>query len=290
MSNPLHLIGYAYGGGGADPYTGEGPNVIKHSTYLLTSNINCLWDAMLMPSQRNGDIEQTITQLCNELAVRVSNLVQQKQSFVVIGGDHTSAIGTWSGVHNAVHQQGDIGLIWIDAHMDSHTPQTSQSGRLHGMPLAVILGFGYQGLVNILQGKPKIKPQNVCLMGVRSFEAGEAEFLNRHHVRIYYMDEVLRRGFDEVMNEAIEYVNQKTIGFGVSLDLDGIDPLDAPAVAVPESDGIHSKDLLAALPAAFSHPRFIAAEIVEFDPVRDIDHKTEKLIVSLLEILNHANR
>lgn len=285
----LHLIGYAYGGGGADPKTGDGPKVMQSSPYLLNSQINYLWDAMLMPSQQNKEIEQSITNICKELALTVSSVVRQKNPCVVIGGDHTCAIGTWSGVYDAYHSQGDVGLIWIDAHMDAHTPETSESGRIHGMPLAVILGAGNHDLVSILHDKPKCKPENVCLIGVRSFEGGEADFLKSQGIRIYYMDEVLKRGCKEVMEEAIAYVNKNTIGFGVSLDLDSIDPMDAPAVAVPEDRGIHSKDLLAALPTVFSDSRLIATEIVEFDPARDIDHKTEKMIVSLLELLNHVH-
>lgn len=290
LPNKLYLIGCASGIAGVDAHSGEGPLAMQKSHYLLEltkQGIPFHWDAMIQPFKSDPSlrVDEAVRNLCEELAKKVSELVRRQQFFSVIGGDHSCAIGTWSGVYDAIHDQGDIGLIWIDAHMDSHTPETTPSGRIHGMPLAALLGYGYPTLTSILHDAPKIKPENLCLIGVRSFERGEAELLQRLHVRIYFMNEVKQRGFTTVLHEAIDRVNHNTIGYGLTLDMDSIDPEEAPGVDVPESNGIHVKDLLEGLSEIVSDSRLITTEIVEFDPSRDKDHMTEKLIVSLLRVI-----
>jgi arginase len=275
----LHLIGYASGLAGVDVRCGEGPVTIQAAL-----NNNYEWNAILKPSQDKAiSLLQTVSQLCEALAIQVSQALRQKQRVVVLGGDHSSAIGTWSGVYDVLHSEGEIGLIWVDAHMDSHTPETTHSGRLHGMPLASLLGYGHDALTNILHATPKLKPENVCLLGVRSFEAGEAAFLEQLNVKVYFMEEIKQRGFVTVWEEAKAHVNRHTVGYGISLDLDGIDPGDAPGVGVPEPDGILATDIYQVFSSTASDPRLLLTEIVEFDPSRDYDHLTEKLIVSFIE-------
>ena len=153
------------------------------------------------------------------------------------------------------------------------------------MPLACLLGYGFSSLTNILHTAPKIKPRNLCLIGVRSFEKGEAEFLKRLNVRVYEMDEVHQRGLDVVMNEAMYIVSENTVGYGISIDIDGIDPKEAPGVDVPEPNGIHVHDLIVGLRQFAADPRLLLTEIVEFDPQHDVNHKTEKVFVELLKTL-----
>jgi arginase len=213
----LHLVGFASGLGGVDLRGGEGPDVVQRSPFLSAlkaEGIDYQWDVTIEPAHTAHALRQDekISQICTTLAKQIANNVRQKKSFSVIGGDHTSAIGVWSGVYDALHQQGDIGLIWVDAHMDSHTPETTLSGRVHGMPLASLLGYGYPSLSTILHDAPKLKPEHVCLVGVRSFESGEAALLKRLNVRIYFMDEVKSRGIEVVMQEAVTHVKRNTIG------------------------------------------------------------------------------
>lgn len=287
----LHLLGYASAAAGVDEGCAKGPVVLQHSACmneLSHNSITYQWDNQFHVAQKTSDlrVDEKVRQVCLDLAQSVSCLVKQKAFFNVIGGDHSSAIGTWSGVYDALHQQGDIGLIWLDAHMDSHTPETSESGRIHGMPLAALLGYGYPTLTSILQYSPKIKPENLCLIGVRSYESGEAALLKRLNVRVYFMEEVAERGIDAVLREAVEHVNKNTIAYGVSIDLDSVDPIDAPGVDVPEPNGIRADDLCRALEnIVAADPRLIGTEIVEFDPTRDKQQLTEKLIVKLLRIL-----
>lgn len=291
----LHLIGCASGVGGVDSESGTGPLTMQRSPYMNALNqqgIEFSWDAMIEAplALESHSIDESVKELCDDLAEAVCKATTQKQFFSVIGGDHSCAIGTWSGVQHALHQQGDLGLIWIDAHMDAHTPETSHSGRIHGMPVACLLGYGHPSLTTILNQSPKIKPQNLCLIGIRSYESGEAELLKRLNVKVYFMDEVKQRGFDVVLGEAVSLVSRETVAYGLTLDLDGIDPEEAPGVDVPESDGIRVKDLIKGLSNIVADPRLVTTEIVEFDPTRDKEHMTEQLIVSLLAVIANGKK
>jgi arginase len=282
----VYLVGYASGVAGADKKVGDGPLVMQQSLSLseLKKQHDFKWGAMIQPQKSNfTTVLDQVKQSCEALAQEVSQQIQNQFAFTVIGGDHSSAIGTWSGAYDALHKQGAIGLIWIDAHMDSHTPQTSESGRIHGMPLACLLGYGENALINLLHPAPKILPQNLCLIGIRSFEEGEAALLKRLNVRVYLMEEVKERGFAVVLNEAVKQVSAHTVGYGISLDLDGLDPTEAPGVDVPVADGIKMHDLLLGLKQISNDKHWIGTEIVEFDPSRDKNKMTEKVIASLLK-------
>lgn len=282
VQDRINLIGYASGIAGADIQCGTGPIVLQNLPELASLH----WETMIHPTNASSlRMDQKVGQINETLAMQVSQLVSKDQRFCVLGGDHSCAIGTWSGAASALQQKGDIGLIWVDAHMDSHTPETSLSGRIHGMPLASLLGYGYPTLTSILSAIPKLKPQNICLIGTRSYEAGEAALLKSLNVRIYFMEEVKQRGLLTVWREAVEFVNQHTVGYGISLDLDSIDPTEAPGVDVPEPDGLHANDVSDVLAMSATDPRLIGTEIVEFDPSRDKNNMTEKLVLSLLDCL-----
>jgi len=285
----IYLLGYASSIAGPDPTAGAGPLVLQKSSYLdalKESSLDLHWHLMI---NRIGEYTksklETITEDNQLLADSVAELVTDKKFFMVLGGDHTCAIGTWSGASYSMKKAGPIGLIWIDAHMDSHTPESSLTGNYHGMPLACLLGFGEPGLTSILDKAPKIKPEHLCLIGIRSFESAEDALLKSLNVRIYYMDEIENRGLKVIMQEALEIVTKGTAGFGISLDIDSIDPIDAPATDVSEPGGIRAKELCEALPIAARSPHLLGVEITEFDPHRDIEQKTEKLIPKLMTAL-----
>lgn len=282
-----YLIGCASGIAGADVRAGDGPKVTRQlpGVMALEKSGHVQWQNMLTPLIASKRKDENVRQMCIDLAREVSNLTQAKKSFCVIGGDHSCAIGTWSGVYDALHSQGDIGLVWIDAHMDSHTPETSQSGNIHGMPLACLLGYGYPTLTTVLNDAPKIKPENLCLIGIRSFESGEAELLKRLNVKIYFMDEVKQRGFASVLTEAVKHVSQHTAAYGVTIDIDSLDPEDAPGVDVPEAGGIKLTDMIAGLKAILGDKKLIGTEVVEFDPAHDRDQLTEKAVVDILSTI-----
>jgi len=200
----------------------------------------------------------------------------------VIGGDHSCAIGTWTGVAHAYHEQGDIGLIWIDAHMDSHTPQTTETQNLHGMPLSHLFGTGFDSLLTVLDPAPKLKPENVCLIGIRSYQSAEYQFLEKLGVKIIFMEEVLQRGMPAVFAAALAHVSRATIGVGISIDLDALDPCDAPGVGYREANGITADDLLTALAKFPLATPFLGLEITEYNPLRDEKQKTAKLLIEII--------
>ncbi len=290
----LYLLGYATGIGAANAGCSDGPLVLHSSAALTAVPAAFHWQALIRPpeSQSTQLIARgrattaarivAIVDLCRQLADQTARLTQQKKSFVVLGGDHSCAIGTWSGVSRGLGSGKPLGLVWIDAHMDSHTLDTTQSGNPHGMPLACLLGRGDAMLTGLGAARPVLQPQHVCLIGVRSYEPAEATLLQQLGVRIFFMPEIKQRGLAAVMAEAHEIVTAGTEGYGISLDIDGIDPRDAPGTGAAEPDGLSATELLTALRCFADDKRRLGLEIVEFDPHRDIDGKTEHLIPELL--------
>jgi arginase len=286
----VYLIGSASGLAAADAGCGDGPLQLKESPYLSKAlheqGIDYQWEAMLKPVRLTSEsVLNVITRHCQDLANTVADVLAKKHFFSVFGGDHSCAIGTWSGAQQALVSKGPLGLIWVDAHMDSHTPETSLTGNIHGMPLACLLGHGDPGLTTISNKTPKILPEHLCLVGIRSFESAEADLLKKLNVRIFYMDEVKRRGLDIVMAEAREIARQGTAGYGVTIDIDSIDPEDAPGTGVPEPDGISALELCHAVRVLAQDKHLIGVEIVEFDPHRDKNHITEQWVAKILATL-----
>jgi arginase len=209
-------------------------------------------------------------------------LTEAGDPFVVIGGDHSCAIGTWSGVADALRPSGSLGLIWVDAHMDMHVPQTSHSGAIHGMPVASLLGYGYPELTSVTETGPALRPQSLCLIGARSFEAEEVEFARRHGVRVIGMDEVRERGIAATWAEAQAIASNGTAAYGVSLDLDVFDPADAPGVGTPEPDGLSASAFLQVWGKLIRDPKRVGLEIVEYNPSRDRGGRTLRLLTDLI--------
>ncbi|WP_247538689.1 arginase [Ralstonia pseudosolanacearum] len=201
---------------------------------------------------------------------------------VVIGGDHSCAIGTWSGVASALRPAGPLGLIWIDAHLDSHTPQSSDSGAIHGMPLAALLGHGARELTQVRDAVPKLLPQHVVVIGARSYEPAERALIDQLGVRVIDAAEVARSGLRAVMAEAIRIAAADTAAFGVTVDLDAFDPAVAPGVGSPEPGGLTGQDMTQALAACARHARFAAFELVEYNPRHDKGGITARLALDLL--------
>jgi arginase len=281
----LTLIGYGSGLAAGDPGCGDGPIALQKSNLLhelQKHDIAAHWEQILVPDGE-GSVLQQVTKLCTDLGRLTALCIKQHKMFTVFGGDHSCAIGTWSGVAHARAKQGPIGLIWVDAHMDCHTPETSESGNIHGMPVASLLGYGVSSLAQLGHWRPKLKPENICLIGIRSFEPGEAALVKKLGIRVFDMEEIGKRGIEAVLQDAIAHVNKNTNGYGFSLDLDGFDPQDAPGTGTPESGGISASQFCAALKKLIvNDTRILGAEIVEFNPHHDIQHRTRDLIQQLL--------
>lgn len=277
----VDFIGVASGVGAQDHGCEEGPDAL-HTTCIKSHlcDDQVKWLTTLYPPQSQDKLH-TIQLLCRELVDQVRHSVETPHRFIVFSGDHSSAVGAWSGARAALNKEDALGLIWVDAHMDSHTPETSPSGAYHGMPLACLLGHGPQELTEIAHSSPVLLPQNVVLVGVRSYEASEHELLTHLGVHIYYIEEVRERGLAAVMQEAHARVTRHSHRFGVSIDLDAVDPVEAPGVGSPEAGGVHGDELIAALEIVASDERLLGIEISEYNPGHDVEHKTARLALAL---------
>ena len=280
------VIGAAGGYGAQNPACQDGPEVIKSFDFLDQldeSGIPHHWAGIIHLRKDERDALSAVSEMCAQLAEKTGKAVSEGHFPIVLGGDHSCAIGTWSGVKSAI--DGRLGLIWIDAHMDSNTFETSPTLAIHGMPLACLLGYGNEKLTRVATPYPKLLPQDICLIGVRSFEEGEAKLLKRLGVRIYFMDEIRKRGAGEIIKEALSIVKKETEGFGISIDLDALDPLEEPGVGSPVPGGLLKDELANALEQLRPDPRFVALEIVEYNPYLDTKFATAHAVSDLIEAI-----
>jgi arginase len=223
-----------------------------------------------------------ITATCSKSAELVMKTLEAGKVPLVLGGDHSVAAGTVAGVAEFYRKQNQkIGLIWIDAHSDMNTPETSPSGNVHGMPLAAIMGLGPNELGNIFNFSPKIHPENCVLVGIRDVDAHEKENIRRAGVEVFTMRDIDERGMRSVMEEALRMAGRGTAGYHVSLDMDWIDPEDAPGVGTPVWGGATYREAHLAMEIISDHGRMLSMEIVEVNPVIDEHNQTADLAVEL---------
>ncbi|AYV72704.1 arginase [Bacillus sp. PK3-056] len=213
------------------------------------------------------------------LAEMVDKIIQSKSFPLILGGDHSIAIGTLAGVSK---HYTNLGVIWYDAHGDLNTAETSPSGNIHGMPLAVSLGYGHELLTNILGASPKIKPEHVVIIGARSLDEGERRLIKELGIKVFTMHEIDRLGMTKVMESTIDYLKEKTDGVHLSLDLDGLDPNDAPGVGTPVPGGISYRESHLAMEMLAESGLITSAEFVEVNPILDERNKTASLAVALM--------
>jgi arginase len=213
------------------------------------------------------------------LAEKVNDIVQSGSFPLVLGGDHSTAIGTLAGI--SPHYQ-SLGVIWYDAHGDLNTAETSPSGNIHGMPLAVSLGLGHTSLTEIAGYSPKVKPENVVIIGARSLDSGEKALIKEKGIKVFTMHEIDRIGMTKVIEDTINYLKEKTDGVHLSFDLDGLDPMEAPGVGTPVHGGISFRESCLAMEMLAESLLITSAEFVEVNPILDEKNKTARLAVSLM--------
>ena len=224
-----------------------------------------------------------IIQVCEHLAQLVERALEEKSLPIVLGGDHSIAIGTLGGgarFYQRIRQ--NIGLIWFDAHADFNTPETSPSGNVHGMPLSAVVGVGPQDLTNLHGICPKVKPQNAVLVGVRDIDVPEKELLVSSAVRVFTMRDIDERGMRSVVEEAIKIATQHTAGLAVSWDMDFLDPSDAPGVGTPVKGGASYREAHLAMEMIADTNKLLSLELVEVNPVLDHMNTTASLGVELI--------
>ena len=220
---------------------------------------------------------------CLRLAQLVERAASQAKAPLVLGGDHSVAIGTVAGMSRHFRRQKQkLGLIWIDAHADMNTPQTSPSGNVHGMPLACCVGLGPPLLSRLLGYSPKVDPRNVALVGVREVDILEKNYVKRSGIHAFTMREIDQRGLSAVMEEAIAIARAGTQGFHVSLDMDYVDPGDAPGVGTPVRGGGTYREAHLAMEMICDANAMVSMEVVEVNPVIDERNRTAELAVELV--------
>jgi arginase len=223
-----------------------------------------------------------ITATCTKHAELVLKTLEAGKVPIVLGGDHSVAAGTVAGVAEFFRRDNKkVGLLWIDAHSDINTPDSSPSGNVHGMPLAAIMGLGPSELGNILGAAPDIHPENCVLVGVRDIDGIEKENIRKAGIEVFTMRDIDERGMRAVMEEALRMAGRGTAGYHVSLDMDWVDPEDAPGVGTPVRGGATYREAHLAMEIIADHRRMLSFEIVEVNPVIDEHNRTADLAVEL---------
>lgn len=224
-----------------------------------------------------------IVDVCSALSQRVDHIMEDGAFPLVLGGDHSVAIGTIAGVATHFHRCGErTGVIWVDAHSDMNTPETSPSGNIHGMPLAVTLGYGAPELVTINGIYPKIRAQDAVLIGVRSIDPTEKRLVIESGMTIFTMRDVDERGMRSVIQEAIHLVTRDTNGLHVSFDMDSLDPSIAPGVGTPVNGGLTYREAHLLMECVSDSGKLTSLEVVEINPIIDIGNVTAEVAVGLL--------
>ena len=224
-----------------------------------------------------------IADACTHLANLVLEIHTDHRTPIVLGGDHSIAVGTISGMAESFRRQNSkIGLMWFDAHADFNTPQISPSGNVHGMPMAAIMGYGPIELTHIFGFSPKIQPERAVMIGIREVDPLERELVKSSGVRVFTMKEIDRRGIGSVMDEALSIVTKDTDGFSVTLDADFLDPYESPGVATPVRGGADYREAHLAMEMVADTKKMVSFEITEINPILDVHNKTAHFGMELI--------
>ena len=227
-----------------------------------------------------------IASVCRELADLTAASSGAGRTPVSLGGDHSLAAGSVAGVARTLRRRGaEVGLIWVDAHADMNTPETSPSGNVHGMPLAACLGHGPEELVAVAGGA-SVRPENVVLLGIRNLDDRERMLVRRSGIRAYTMSDLDRRGIGPIMEETLRSLAERTAGIHLSLDLDGLDPEVAPGVGTPVIGGLSYREAHLMCEMVAESGCLVSMDVVELNPILDLrNHSAEmgtELILSAL--------
>ncbi|HMG33804.1 MAG TPA: arginase [Blastocatellia bacterium] len=294
MSKRVKIIGVPMDLGAGRRGVDMGPSAIRiaglnSSISLLGYEVTDAGNVHVHPPEAIAELNPRarylpqIASASEELAALVEAGLDNGELPVVLGGDHSIAIGSAAGVASFYRKRKQhIGIVWLDAHADSNTPETTPSGNIHGMPLAALLGYGLKELTHVAGFAPKVLPENTAVIGARSVDPGERELLRSLGVRVFTMSELDERGMGEVIAEAIEVASLNTIGFQVTMDMDFIDPFYAPGVGTPERGGATYREGHLAMEKLSESGRVLAVELTEVNPVYDTANQTAQLAVEMI--------
>ncbi len=295
QAKPVHIIGVPLDLGASRRGTDAGPSALRvaglrRAIGKLGYDVTVESDIPVPTMEtRNLDrmearFKDEILEVCTNVAITTLKTMQAGQIPLVIGGDHSIAMGTVSGV--AAHfreQDADIGLIWFDAHGDMNLPGTSPSGNIHGMPLAHLLGHGDKDLSNILDQCPAIKAENVVLIGIRQIDDHERKLIRSSGVTAFTMRDIDELGMTHVCREALRIVNTDTVGFHISFDVDGCDPSVIPGSGTLVPGGVSFREAHQLLENCADTGRMTSMEVVELNPFLDQANVSAERTVALIQ-------
>lgn len=224
-----------------------------------------------------------ITGVCADLAVRTADSIRAGIRPLVLGGDHSLAAGSVAGSASALADRGTrVGLIWLDAHADLHTPATSASGNVHGMPVAHLLGLGDPQLSRLATVFPAVLPKHLVYVGLRDLDGAEQAAIRTHGIRAFTMRDIDERGLRAVMEEAVALASHGTGGIHVSCDADWVDPREAPGVGTPVPGGATLREAHLAMEILHDSGAMVAMDLVEINPILDRRNRTAELAAELI--------
>ncbi|MFG0316241.1 MAG: arginase [Planctomycetota bacterium JB042] len=246
-------------------------------------NVPCAEMETAVAGDTRAKYEAEIAETCRGLAGRVAESVAGGRVPLVLGGDHSIAMGTVTGLAKVLRERRErLGLIWFDAHGDMNTPGTSPSGNVHGMPLAALLGHGHEVFTDLGGFSPKVDPDNCVLIGIRSLDQREREMVKASGIHVFTMKEIDRLGMAEVVDQAIETASRGTAGIHVSFDLDGLDPQVAPGVGTAIQGGVDYREAHLMMELIADSGRLLGLEMVELNAVLDERNRTAEVAVELI--------
>ncbi|HCP75972.1 MAG TPA: arginase [Ktedonobacter sp.] len=222
---------------------------------------------------------EPIVRVSEELANIVTSILQEGEFPLILGGDHSIALGSISGVAK-IHK--NIGVIWIDAHADFNTNQTTPSGNIHGMILSALAGIGHSSLTNVGGWQPKIHTESIVVVGARDLDSGEQALLREHSIHVFTMSEIDQLGISEVMRQALTIAGDHNDGIHLSLDMDALDPKEAPGVGTPVRGGLTYREAHLAMELIADSGKLISMDVVEVNPILDRENATALLAVELV--------
>ena len=294
-ASPIHIINVPLDLGASRRGTDAGPSAfrvarlgkaIRALGYSISRETDIAVPAMetRQSSDTRARFKHEILAVCAQLAEQTREVLAAGEWPLVIGGDHSIAMGTVSGLAAHLKAQGEKpGLIWFDAHGDMNLPESSPSGNIHGMPLAHLLGYGDADLSSILGARPAVDRDHVVLIGIRDIDDVEREFIRESGVTAFTMRDIDQLGMPEVASRALEIVNQDTAGFHVSFDLDGCDPDVIPGTGTAVPGGVSFREAHLLLEECAADGRMTSLEVVELNPFLDQANISAERAVTLIQ-------
>ena len=295
VPKPIHIINVPLDLGASRRGTDAGPSAfrvaglgreIRGMGYTIANETDVPVPAMetRKTSDTRTRFKTEILSVCEQLANHTIDAIEAGEWPLVIGGDHSIAMGTVSGLSTHLKKSNEkLGLIWFDAHGDMNLPDSTPSGNIHGMPLAHLLGYGDPDLSSILGASPAVSPENVVLIGIRDIDQVERDFINASGVTAFTMRDIDQLGMAKVANKALEIVNNGTAGFHVSFDLDGCDPEVIPGSGTLVPGGVSFREAHLLLEECAADGRMISLEVVELNPFLDHANISAERAVSLIQ-------